>query len=82
MAEYRVKMDKKTGRINAGTMTKDEKWNHKSDVTNEVLEAARDHLLFMTDKEKKDICMGWEYQNGKTLILKLELKDSNEVKVE
>lgn len=79
MAEYHVKTNK-DGQIMAGTYRKEGGWNRCSDVTNEVMEAARDHLLIKSEKENHDVCMGWNYNNGKTLMLKLELKDTAELK--
>jgi hypothetical protein len=79
MAEYHVKLDEKDGAIKAGTLTKEGKWNHKSVVTNEALEAVRDHLIFVSQKEGRDIAYTWQYQNGMNLILKLEAKKTEEM---
>jgi len=79
MAEYHVRLDKKDGKIKAGTL-KGNGWNHNSDVTSEVLEAARDHLLFLSQKEGKDIAYTWQYENGMNIILKLEAQKSENIK--
>ena len=81
MADYRVKVNKE-GRILAGTMKKEDVWNHNSDVTEEALAAARDHLLIMSKNEGKDIAYAWQYDNGNTVILKLEVKKIDEIKQE
>ena len=81
MAEYHVRTNK-DGTISAGTLKKEGGWNHSSIVTEEVLEAARDHLLTVSLKKNKDICYAWKYENGKTLFLKLEEKDSDQIKEE
>lgn len=78
MAEYHVKLDK-DGKIKAGTMSKTGKWINNSDVTDEAFAAVRDHLLVLIQKENKDITYGWNYANGKTLILKLEQKDTKDI---
>ena len=68
------------GNIIAGTKTKTGKWQNTSIVTEEVLAAARDHLLRMIAKEEKDISYGWQYPNGKTILLKLEEKNTSDIK--
>ena len=79
MAEYHVKVNNE-GNIIAGTMTKTGKFTNSSIVTSEALEAARDHLLYMTVKENTPIAYSWNYPNGKTLIMKLEEKETEEIK--
>lgn len=79
MAEYHVKLND-DGKIYAGTLSKTGKLTNKSDVTEEALEAVRDHLLYMTRKEQDAVCFAWKYQNGKSLLLQLEEKDSVDIK--
>ena len=68
------------GAIQIGTKTKTGKWSKTENATDEALCAVRDHLLIATQKENKPICYAWNYPNGKTLLLKLEEKDTEEIK--
>lgn len=77
MAEYHVKTSK-DGIIKAGTLDKNGAWNHSSNVTEEVLDAVRDHLIVMSMKEGKPIAFTWQYDNGKVHVLKLEEHDAEE----
>lgn len=81
MAEYHVKINKE-GNIIAGTLSKTGKWTNSSVVTEEVLAAARDHLLLMTNHEKTAISYAWSYPNGKTLLLKLEEVETEDIQKE
>lgn len=76
MAKYEVKLV--NGKIEAGLTNKAGKWTG-TEVTQDALAAVRDHLLTMTSQEQKDVAYAWQYQNGKTLLLKLEEKDSEEI---
>jgi len=75
MAEYHVKV-RKDGRIFAGPS---DLKKHASDVTDEAVVAMRDHLLIETEKKKELIGYRWDYNNGKTLILKIEELDTAEL---
>ena len=70
------------GTIYGGNVTEDGKMNTKYDVTKEALEAARDHLLIMTQKENKAMAYAWNYPNGKSIVMKLEERDTEELKDE
>ena len=76
---YHIGLDDE-GKIIIGTKTKTGKWNNKTEVTAEALAATRDHLLKMIAKEKQDIYYGWQYSNGKTVLLKLEEKNTSDIK--
>lgn len=79
MANYRVKVNE-DGMILAGSTTKTGKFANSSVVTDEALSAVRDHLLIVTQKEQKPMAYAWNYPNGKTIILKLEERDTEELK--
>ena len=79
MANFHLKVFE-DGTVYGGNVTKDGKMNSKSDVTKEALEASRDHLLIMTQKEAKPMVYAWNYSNGKTIIMKLEERDTEELK--
>ena len=79
MAEYHVKLND-NGDIIAGIVSKTGKFTNSSVVTSEALLAVREHLLLLTKKENKDIAFGWSYPNGKTILLKLEQRDTSEIK--
>jgi hypothetical protein len=78
MENYHVKVNEE-GRIFAGVLEDEKTWKESSDVTEEALEAVKEHLLAMIRKENKDISFCWNYNNGKSLILKLEEKDTSEI---
>ena len=82
MAEYHVGFNSENGSILGGTKTKTGKWQNKSEVTEEAMAAVRDHLLYLTARENKAISYGWQYPNGKTILLKLEEQDSENIKNE
>ena len=71
---------KEDGTIQVGNKTKAGKWSSTVNATDEALCAVRDHLLIATQKENKPMCYAWNYPNGKTLILKLEEKDTEAIK--
>ena len=79
MATYHIGLTQ-DGEIQVGTKTKAGKWSNVTTVTDEALAAVRDHLLLKIQKEEKEVVYGWNYNNGKTLILKLEEKDTEELK--
>ena len=82
MAEYHVGVKKETGVILGGTKTSTGKWKNSSDVTEEAMSAVRDHLLYKMITENKPVYYAWQYQNGKTIILKLEEVDTEKIKNE
>ena len=79
MANYHIGLTK-DGWIQVGTKTKTGKWSNTTDVTEECLCAVRDHLLIRTQVEDKPINYGWTYPNGKTLLLQIVEKDTEELK--
>ena len=79
MATYHVQFNREEGNILAGTQTKTGKWQNSSVVTEEAMAAVRDHLLYLSAKEKQDIQYAWNYNNGKTLVLKLEQIDTEKI---
>ena len=79
MAEYHVKINNEGGII-AGTVSKAGKFTNSSVVTDEALAAVRDHLLMVIQKEGKSMAYCWNYPNGKSIILKLEEQDTEEIK--
>lgn len=80
MAEYHVKVNQE-GEIIAGTTSKTGKFTNSSVVTQEALEAVREHLLMKIQKENSDIAVGWKYPEQKVLLyLRLEQKPLEEVK--
>lgn len=73
---YHVQCNPDSGIIHAGTVNKQKtKWVNKTDVTNEVLEAARDHLLFIAAKNELQEGVGyrWERNDGTAIVLKAEI---------
>ena len=82
MAEYHVGFNRENGSILGGTKTKTGKWQNSSEVTEEAMAAVRDHLLYKTVVENKAVHYGWQYPNGKTILLKLEEIDTEDLKDE
>jgi len=80
MAKYDIRLSKDG--IEAGMLNKNGQWHSGSDVTEKTLAIVRDHLIRMSQKEGRYIAYAWKYDNGKTLILKLEEKDTEEIKQE
>ena len=76
MAKYDIRLSKDG--IEAGMLNKNGQWHSGSDITEKAFEVVRDHLLRLSAQEKQDICYAWKYNNGKTLLLKLEEKDTEE----
>lgn len=70
---YHVGCSPENNVIYAGTTTKKmDKWVNKSEVTEEVLAAARDHLLAIAQKEEvKELGYHWDAQDGSMVILKV-----------
>jgi len=69
---YHVQCNPDSGVIHAGTINKKgDKWVNKSDVTNEVLEAARDHLLFIAQKNNLQDGAGYLWHRSDGSVLKL-----------
>ena len=81
MANFHLKVDQ-DGVVYAGSVDKNGRMNNKSIVTEEALAAARDHLILLSQKENKILAYRWDYPNGKTIILKIEEKDTSEIKEE
>jgi len=80
MAEYHVKVNNE-GEIIAGPVSKTGKFTNSSVVTQQALEAVREHLLMMIQKNNSDIAVGWKYPKENILLyLKLEQKPLDEVK--
>ena len=78
MAKYDVRLSKDG--IEAGMLNKNGQWHSGSDVTEKAFAVVRDHLIRLSKQEGTDVCYAWNYSNGKTLMLKLEQKDTEEVK--
>ena len=81
MAEYHVVI-KPDGKVLAGPVNKNGKLTNSSDVTDEVLEAVKEHLLIMNKKYNRNIARRWDLNNGKSLFLMLDMKDTSELKEE
>lgn len=77
---YHVGCNPETNIIFAGTVNKKgDKWVNKSEVTEEVLAAARDHLLTIANKEQvKDLGYHWDAEDGSMVILKVIKLDKEE----
>ena len=77
MAQYDVRLSKDG--IEAGMLNKNGQWHSGSDVTEKAFEVVRDHLLRLTAQQQHDVAYAWNYTNGKTLLLKLEEKDTEQL---
>lgn len=77
---YHVGCNPESNIIYAGTVNKKgDKWTNKSEVTEEVLAAARDHLLAIAIKENtKELGYHWDNENGTMVILKVVLMEKEE----
>ena len=84
MATYHVQTNPKSNIIYAGTINKKgDKWLTQTDVTNECLEAVRDHFLWVARKEEtNEIGYHWEYSNGSSIFLKIVIEEKPETKIE
>lgn len=80
MAKYDIRLSENG--IEAGMLNKNGQWHSGEDVTEKALSVVRDHLIRMSQKEGRDVAYAWQYDNGKTLMLKLEQKDTEEIKQE
>lgn len=80
MAQYDIRLSKDG--IEAGMLNKNGQWHSGSDVTEKAFSVVRDHLIRLSQQEGTDVCYAWKYSNGKTLILKLEEKDTEETNKE
>lgn len=73
---YHVQCNPNSGIIHAGTINKKgDRWVNKSDVTKEVLEAARDHLLLIAAQNNLHDGAGyrWERTDGSAIKLTAEI---------
>ena len=79
MAVYHVYHNSDGKRIFAGTTNKKgDKWVNKTDVTQEAIEAVRDHFIAVRNEQKDDpeaVGYAWTLQDGKRIILKLTLEE-------
>ena len=81
MANFHLKVTE-DGAIYAGSIDKKGRMNNKSEVTEEALAVARDHLIIMSRKENKMLAYRWDYPTGKTILLKIEEMDTKDIKEE
>lgn len=80
---YHIKFDKEQKEILAGTMNKKcTRFINSSVATGEALEAVRDHFVSLSLARGEDVAFAWQYENGKTLVMKFEVVDSEKVKEE
>ena len=83
---YHVACSEETGLIYAGVINKKgNKWLSKSDVTQEVLNAVRDHFLkiYAAEKENAEIIgYQWKTNEGKTVTVQLTIADTPKEEVE
>lgn len=80
---YHIKFDEEAKEILAGTMNKKcTKFINCSAVTDEALKAVRDHFIYLSNTRKEDVAFAWQYPNGKTLVMKFEVVDSDKIKEE
>lgn len=78
---YHVKYNKDSKNIVAGTMNKNcTKFINCSDVTEEAIEAVRDHFIALSIERNEDMAFAWQYNNGKTLVMKFEMIDTDSIK--
>ena len=79
---YHVQCNPNTGIINAGTVNKKkDKWVNKTDVTQEALEAVRDHLLYIASLNKLEDGAGYRWEceeKGKAIMLTAKIVSIDE----
>lgn len=80
MAKYDIRLTENG--IELGMLNKNGQWHSGEEATEKVMSIVRDHLIKLSVKEGHDIAYAWQYNNGKTLMLKLEEKDTTEIKEE
>lgn len=72
---YHIGFIKDSGKIYAGTLTKNgKKWINKNDVTEEALIAVRNHFINLREHQEDkpaEIGYQWPLENGYALTLKL-----------
>lgn len=79
MAEYHVGAGEITGNIYAGTLSKDgKKWKDRTDVTDEAINAVRDHLVSQMDPKDTTISYEWKRKDGKKVTLTLAIKEDED----
>lgn len=63
--------------IYAGTLSSNKnKWRHKSEVTDEAINAVRDYMRGVAEGEGKDrLAYYWTTKDGKTVTLTLTVKE-------
>ena len=75
MAEYHVGCG--LAGIYAGTLKKNgEEWLHKSDVTNEAINAVIGYMYWQVPKDEKAFAYAVKLRDGKYARLKLEVSDT------
>lgn len=78
MAEYHVECSPISNIIYAGKVKPNgTEWSSKNDVTDEAIEAVRDHLYALL-KEGKPSGYEWTLKAGGKVILMVKKEDSNE----
>jgi len=79
---YHVGCNPYTNVIYAGTINKvGDKWTRKSDVTEECLTAAREHLLNIAKKEETpEVGYYWDLPDGRMIGLRVTVIDKEEAK--
>lgn len=79
MAEYHVGAGEITGNIYAGTFSKDgKKWKDRTDVTDEAINAVRDHLASQMGPQDSTIGYEWKRKDGKKVTLTLAIKEDKD----
>ena len=77
---YAMKCDPKTGVIYVGVQSKDKtKITRAQIMTKEVLEAARDHLLVMSEKQKENTAYCWPLEDGNAIMLQVKEVEHEDV---
>ena len=78
---YAVKCDPKTGIIYVGVLSKDKtKITRAQAMSGDVLAAARDHLLVMSQKQEENTAYCWPLENGNAIMLQVKEVEHEAVK--
>ena len=79
MTEYHVGCGPISGEIFAGTLSKNkDRWLNRSTVTDEAINAVRDHLIVMAKQEHKEwYGYEWSLKGGGKVTLSIKIEEGH-----
>lgn len=79
MAEYHVGCGPISGEIFAGTLSKNkDRWLNRSTVTDEAINAVRDHLVDMARREHREwYGYEWYLKDGRKVALSIKIEEGH-----